>query len=193
MKTGRLNRELFALGGVLLLACGAAIGVLGLGAVNLFGIPEPGQPVITPGIRQMLVTHHAWVWGAAAGVSVALVLLGLYWLLSQLRSERLARVDLEPDRGSGHVRLSARALGDAVTREVQTVHGVEGAAAHVVTRRGAAELHLAMRLSARADIGEVREYVENVALPHAQQVLAPDPLPSRVRMEVARTSGDRVR
>lgn len=193
MNTGPLNRGLFAAGGLLFLACGAAIGIIGQGAVDLFGLPEPGRPVITPDIRQMLMANHTWVWGTTAAVSVLFVLIGLFWLLSQLRSERLVRMDLEPDRGDGYLRLSVRALTDAVTRDVQTVHGVQGAAARLVDRRGKTELHLVLRLSARADVSEVREHVENVALPHAQQVLAPDPLPSRVRLEVARSTGHRVR
>ena len=192
MRGEGLNRFLFTLGGLLLLGSGGVILVAGLAS---FGLAPPGQPVITPDVLRMLTLHDSWLWGITAGVSVVFLVLGLIWLLSQLRTQSVARVELEPDRGSGHVRMSASALTDVVSGEAWQVHGVEAAGARLVRKRKRrpAELHLALRLSPRTDIGEAREHLENVAIPHARQAVEPDPLPSRIRLELTRSSGDRVR
>lgn len=191
MKTDGVNRTLLTLGGLLFLGSGGGILAAGLGA---FGPGVKGRPVITADSLRMLTSNDTRAWAVIIAVGVVSVLLGLAWLLLQPRVERLTRLDLEADHGRGRVRLSARALTDAVATEVEQVHGVERAAARLIRRHGIPELRMAIRLTQRADLGEARRHVEDVALPHAREVIAPDPLPSRVRLDLARAGpGDRVR
>lgn len=189
MTPDRVNRAVLTLWGVVFGAAGAAILVVGLGA---FGSAVAGQAVIDTAAAGMVTGHDRWAWTAVvvAGVTVALV--GLWWLWKQAQADRMRRVDLEPDRGHGWVRLSAQALVDAVDTELEKIPDVQNARVRLVRRRRGPQLHLTVRLNPHGDPDEVRHHVETAAIAHARQAVAPDPLPARMRLEIAR-SGGRVR
>lgn len=193
MKAGKLDQALLTLSGLTLVGAGGLTLAAGLSPRALFGRVVTQQPVLTPQVQRMLAMRDTWVWGITAGVSVVLVAVGLLWLLYQVSTDSIGRLELEPDRGSGRVRMHSDALGEAVSREARQAHGVEAAAARIVNTRSTPELHLELRLNPRASFGETRNHVENVALPHAREVVDPDPLPSLIRFQLARGRSDRVR
>lgn len=179
--TARTNRTGIALTGLLLLVAGSAAIAAALGA---FGTRVADEPVITSGTTRF-VERSTWFWPVVALVAVVLALLGLRWLAVQLRSSRLARLDLEPDRRDGETVLHTAALTAALTDEIESYRGVAGSRADLLGDSASPRLALRVDLDGRADPGEVRRRIETQALAHARAALGHDVLPARVELRLA--------
>ena len=143
----RVNRTvLFVLG--LLLTVGAALGLAaGLGRL---GTVRPSDPVV-PAAAAAYVRDHAWVWWAILALCLLLAWLGLRWLLAQLRTDRVARVDLTTSAREGVTVVHSGAVAEAVSAQAGRVPGVTGATAYL---HGTPKhrLHVAVDLLDRADL-----------------------------------------
>lgn len=189
MLTDRVNRSLLALLGLVLTAAGVGVLVAGLGDLT----PSvPTQPVLTADSRALLTRNALGAWIAITTVGVTAALTGLYWLRTQLHTDRLRRLDLEPDRGHGHTRLLTPTLATMVEDEAEAAAGVHDTHARLVQRRGHTELDFTARLNPRMDLHEARRHIESVAVANARTAVAPDPLPTRLHLTIARR-GERVR
>ncbi len=175
----RVNRVVLAVLGVLLLAAGALVLLLGLGA---FGAARADRAVLPDG------GLPGWA-GAVAGVA-GLVVAGLsaWWLVLQARTDRLARLRLE-DADGGRTVLDGAALARVVEEEVEALPGVARASAHVSGTSAAPRLHLRVRLAGRADPGEVHRAVTGEVLARAREALELDRLPARVELDLPRSTG----
>lgn len=122
------NRTVLALLGLLLLGGGA----VGLAAsFGSFGDPPP----VLPGTARRFEDQQPWFWWAVAGVCLLVALLALRWLLAQLHTDRVTRLDLTRDDREGRTVVHAGALTAAVEEEAQSLRGVVGASARLVEAR----------------------------------------------------------
>ena len=91
MRTGAdtANRIMLFLLGLLLVAVGGLGLALSLGAFEDWRADSPvlGEEVHT------FPDEQTWFWWAVVGAALLLALLALWWLLSQLRTNRVSRID----------------------------------------------------------------------------------------------------
>ena len=180
------NRAVLTMLGLLL----AAAGILGLVlSGGGFGARRASAAVVPPQMSSFL-GNNPWVWWAIAASCVVLALLGLRWLISQLRTDSVSRLDLTTDDREGVTLVHAGALTDAVERETLRIRGVADSSAHV---RGehARRLYLAVDLTDYADIADVRAQIENNVVPHMRQAVDNPDLPVEIelRLSASRTAG----
>ena len=149
-------------------------GGLGLAtSFRAFGAARADAPVLPEQVRTFAAST-GWFWWAVAAACVVLALLGLRWLLIQLRVDRLHRLDLTTDDRDGLTTVHAGALTDAVQDEVQSIRGVTGSTAHLRSEPSQ-RLVLGVELAEYADIADVRHHLEDQTVAHVRHVLdAPD-------------------
>ncbi|MCW2576685.1 MAG: uncharacterized protein JWR28_3049 [Modestobacter sp.] len=179
-----VNRTVLTLLGAALLVAG------GLGLAYSFGaFGGRERPLLPQGMRDF-AQDQAWFWWAVAVVCLLIALLGLRWLLAQLHTDRVGRVDLTSDDRDGLTTLHAGALTEAVESETEQLRGVVGASAHLRDRRGR-RLALNVDLAEYADIAEVRQSVEDRVVAHARQAVDDPDLPVDVelRLSASRSGG----
>ncbi|MCA0144003.1 alkaline shock response membrane anchor protein AmaP [Blastococcus sp. LR1] len=180
-----VNRTILALLGLLLLAAGGLGLALGFGA---FG--DGDQPVLPQPVRDF-ARNQPWFWWAVAAVCLLLALLGLRWLLAQLHTDRIGRLELTTDDRDGLTTVHTSALADAVEAEAESLRGVAGASAHVLDR-GGRRVALAVDLTDYADIAEVRQALEDRLVSNMRQALDDPQLPVDIELRPSRTrSGGR--
>jgi hypothetical protein len=177
------NRTVLALLGLLLLGGGAAGLAAGFGA---FGDP----PSVLPEPARRFEDQQPWFWWAVAGGCLLVALLALRWLLAQLHTDRIGRLDLTRDDREGRTVVHAGALTDAVEEEARSLRGVVGASARLVEDR-ARTLTLAVELADHADVAEVRRGIEDRVVAHARQAVDDPELPVDVELRPGRRSGRR--
>lgn len=159
-----LNRTVLTLLGLLLLVAG------GLGLAYSFGAFGQGErPLLPQGMRDV-ASDQPWFWWAVAGACLLVALLALRWLVAQLATDRVGRLDLTTDDRDGLTTVHGGALTDAVQSETEQLRGVVGASAHLRDRRGR-RLVLGVDLAEYADIAEVRSAVEDRVVAHARQAV----------------------
>lgn len=170
-----VNRSVLTLLGLVLLAAG------GLGLAYSFGAFGDGEhPLVPQGMRDF-TQDQPWFWWAVAGGCLLIALLALRWLLAQLQTDRVGRVDLTTDDRDGLTTLHASALTNAVETETEQLRGVVGASAHLRDQRGR-RLTLGVDLADYADIAEVRSAVEDRVIAHARQAVDDPDLPVDVEL-----------
>lgn len=180
--TARVNRTILILLGLILLAAGVLGLVLSFGG---FGAQPAESPVLPEQLRSF-ADQNAWFWWVVALAGVLLALLALRWLLAQLRTDRVSRLDLTDDDRAGVTTVHTGAVCDAVEDEARTFRGVSGATAHI---RGARDtMDLRVDLTDRADIADVRSKLEDVLVPHLRQALDDPHMPVDIELRLGRTS-----
>lgn len=176
-----VNRFLLFLLGLIALAGGVVILLL---SVRVFGDKQADQPVLRPATRDF-ADRNGWLWiaiGIGAGV---LALLALYWLLKQASTQRVSAMNLEPDRKSGHTKLSTGALGDAVEEEIERIRGVDRASARVLGSSNNPTLRVDVKVADDGDLGYIRSRLEQDTVPHARQAVSLGRLPVWIRLAVS--------
>lgn len=177
------NRTVLALLGLVLLGGGA----VGLAAsFGSFGDPPP----VLPGTARRFEDQQPWFWWAVAGVCLLVALLALRWLLAQLHTDRVTRLDLTRDDREGRTVVHAGALTAAVEEQAQSLRGVVGASARLVEARDR-RLTVAVELADHADVAEVRRTLEDRVVAHARQAVDDPDLPVDIELRPGRRSGSR--
>lgn len=189
MITDRVNRALLIVIGLMLALAGGLVLVLGSGAT---GSVLSDRRVLNQDTRAQLSNLDTWVWILIAVGGVLLVIGGLFWLWLQFKVDRITHVGLEPDGAAGHLQLSSSALTGVIETEAEDEPGVQKAHARLVSRHGQTHLHLTVRINPHIDMYDARRHLETVVLDRARQAVQPDTLPTRLRLDIAR-SGGRVR
>jgi hypothetical protein len=163
----RVNRILLALLGLALLVGGA----LGLArSLGWLGDAPTADPVLPAGAG-LTISDEWWFWPAAVALCLLLVLLCLWWLLAQLRTDRLRQLEVDRTRAGGETWLRTGAIEEAVAGEVATIPGVSSARMAIA---GAPERHrhrLVVDLTDRADIDAVRSELATRTIPNIRQAL----------------------
>lgn len=185
--TGRadaINRVVLFLLGLLLVAAGCLGLALSLG---VFGRTRSTYPVLPEEVRAF-PEEQAWFWWAVAAAALLTALLALLWLMAQLRTHRVTRLDRTTDAREGYTILHASALTQAVEDEVAGVEGVTSASARIDDRPRPG-LSLNVGITDSADINTVRSHLENDVVPHLRQVLDDPafPVDIELRPDVRRT------
>jgi hypothetical protein len=179
-RVNAVNRTVTGLLGLVLLAAG------GLGLAVSFGAFGNGRQPLLPQAMRDYATNQPWFWWAVAAVCLLLALLGLRWLLAQLQTDRLSRLDLTTDERDGQTTVHTGAVTDAVEAEVKSLRGVAGASAHLLDRRGQ-RLTLAVDLADYADIAEIRQTLEDRIVGHARQAIDDPDLPVDIELRPSKT------
>ncbi|GAC1328662.1 MAG: hypothetical protein NVSMB13_15890 [Mycobacteriales bacterium] len=177
----RLNRSVLTLIGLLLLVGGG----LGLArSYNAFGREPATRHVISPQEYRWVAHNAGWFWPAVAVVSVLLALFGLRWAVAQVRTNRLAELELESGNPTGSTRLSTSAVGKAVSDEIAAYDGVSRSSARFVVTADDPHLQVNVSLDDGADVNAVRQRIEQQAVAHARQAVGEPALPVRVALRV---------
>ena len=192
MHADRTNRVVITLVG----AIAVALGVGGLlAAAGVFGNRFQHRQLVDNGFSRYVGKHGVWLWPAIAAVTLVLVLLALIWLLRLLfstdRSSGIA-ISTAPtdkenidDRAGGRTSMTATALAQAVTDEIETYHGVTGAKARILGGPANPTLAIEVTASRRAELAPLVNRIEQQAITHARQSLAKPRLP--VKLDIAVT------
>ncbi|MGI8870948.1 MAG: hypothetical protein ACR2F6_19425 [Mycobacteriales bacterium] len=187
-RTNRLDRILLVLLGAVVLLAGAGGVLLRLG---VFGASWKHRPIIEQNTTDFFNRHESWLWWAIGGGALVIAVLAIYWLIVQLRTERIGNVDLGP-AVDGENTLASSALADAVRREAENVEGVARARARLVHESAQPQLRLAVALREDADLGAVQRALDTDVLAHAREAIGRETLPTWLRVEVDATEAPRV-
>lgn len=187
--TGRTDRTVLTLLGVLLTAIGVLALLVGFG---VFGSRLRHRPVFDNFLSDFFGNNGQWLWPVVAVVVVLLALLALRWLIAQLTPTSAGDLQLERPATEGGTELASSAVTSAVTHEVQNYRGVSGARVRLVGDDTDPELHLRVQLDSRADVAALRRRIETEAISHARQALDTPRLPVRLDMIVTDKQAARV-
>ena len=186
MRTGAdtANRIVLFLLGLLLVAVGGLGLALSLGAFEDW---RANSPVLDEEVHTF-PDEQPWFWWAVVGAALLLALLALWWLLSQLRTNRVSRIDRTTNFREGSTTLHAGALADAVEVEVEGISGVTSASARLHDRPRLG-LALTVGMTDTADIDKLRIHLEDDVVAHVRQAVGdPDfPVGIELRPDVRRT------
>lgn len=185
----RVNRFLLTLLGVVCAGGGVVVLLLGF---EVFGADWARRPLLQPETRDFADRNAGWFW-LVVGVGIGvLALLALWWLLAQASTARVGTLQVDPPRPDGGTRLSAGAVTDAVSEEIEGYRGVSGVNARLLGARTSPTLRLDVALEESADLGQVRSRIEQGALPRVRQATDPVQMPAQVRLRVAAAERRRV-
>lgn len=185
----RANRVIIGLIGLILLLTGVAGLLAGFG---VFGSTLEDEAVLS-GRVDRFTERQDWFWPALAGLAAILALLALWWLIAQLRTDRLRGIDLRPSGRDGQTYLQGDAITSAIEEEIESYRGVSRTQARLSGTRTAPRLTLVVTLDGRVGVGEIRHRVEEQALDHARRALEIDWLPARVDLVLPRATQRNVR
>ncbi|MEW2222753.1 alkaline shock response membrane anchor protein AmaP [Streptomyces sp. NPDC006990] len=193
-----VDRVLLALVGLVLLALGLAVLFAGFDLPRRWGVSMPAdwpwsrpEDVVLSDAERTRWTDEGWWWPVALAVLAVLFLLFLWWLLAQLRWQRLDGVEIDSGDGEGAV-LRGRALEDAVAAEAESQPGIDRARVVLTGKRGHPRARVGLVLTAHAKPGPAVHRLHREALAHAVTSAGLRELPAEVRMRAARHRAERV-
>ncbi|HEV2888267.1 MAG TPA: alkaline shock response membrane anchor protein AmaP [Jatrophihabitans sp.] len=189
MHADRTNRVMLILFAIALIAAGA-VGVLaGFGALG--PVTKHGA-LLSNRVGAYFGRHGDWLWPVVAVLAGIVALLALRWLLALLFStDRTGDLPLTGDRSAGRTTLSAGALTDAVTSEIDSYPGVHAARSRLIGDPLAPTLVVTAALEESADLAAVRRRIEANAVRHARQALEDPDLPVRLDLTVTNRQAQR--
>jgi hypothetical protein len=190
MHADRTNRVALAIFGLLVFLCGAA----GLTAsTGGFGTAYAHRALLTNPVGTYVGRHGDWLWPAIAAACLLIALLSLRWIVALLLSTDRAG-DITITRGSrqGATIMHPAALTGAVTREIETYHGVDSAKARVLGDTGDPTLIVIVTASRSADLAALRHRIESDALSHARHALGKPDLAIQLDIDVSNRIPERV-
>jgi hypothetical protein len=174
------DRSLLVLIGLVLLAAGVLVALLGHG---VFGAARAGRPLLDPVVVDALRAQPLLARGVAIAVGVVLLVAGLAWTARSLRPER--RPDLVLDRGPATtVTVRASAAAEALAAQAAALPGVGRARARLVGTDTAPAARLTVRLADDSDVRDVLERLGTQVLAPARESLGLAALPVAVRLEL---------
>lgn len=178
----RLNGLVLTLLGVVLLAVGSYGLARGYGA---FGDDAADEPVLAEAVRDLLSGEEEWFWPVAALVSVLLAYVGLRWLVAQLRSGHVSRLDVTEEPRLGTTFVRATSVADALASDVESYPGVRSAKARVLRGGARPDVDLQVEVSEDAELADVSQRISSHALARLRQALEPDDVRARVRFRLS--------
>ncbi len=172
-----VNRAVLLVLALLLVAAGVLALLVGIGQLVL----DPGSSLV-PAEAVDWLTARPWLWWVGAGVALLLALLGLWWLVPQLRTERVASVDLaETGAGGGITQVRSAGITEAVEDDAESIAGVARAHARVAGER-TTRVELTVALTEDADVPRVRRAIEEQTVAHLRTALDAPDLPVHVEL-----------
>ncbi|MBP0458824.1 alkaline shock response membrane anchor protein AmaP [Streptomyces montanisoli] len=189
-----VNRLLLGLAGLVLLCAGGVVLAVGtkLSVPTWWPYSGPHDVLLS---RDDLHRWggEGWWWPVVIAGLAVLFVLGLWWLLSQLRRARLSEVLVDSGDGEG-ARVRGRALEEMLERETEAHEGVARARARLTgRRRRAPAARMRVLLEPHASPERTVARVADEALAHARDSAGLDALPAEIRLRAARHGAERVR
>ncbi|MBT2476958.1 alkaline shock response membrane anchor protein AmaP [Streptomyces sp. ISL-94] len=182
---GVVNRILLALAGLVLLAAGVSV------LTASWPLGGRHEPLLSEAARRRYWHAEGWWWWALlAGLGLC-VLLGVWWLLSQLRRSRLPSVVVDTGDGAFAV-LRGRALEEAVAAEAGALDGVARCRVALRGRRGSPALRVALELEPQAVPADTLAALAGPVLTHARASAGLVDLPTEARLRVTPHRAQRV-
>jgi hypothetical protein len=185
MHADRTNRTALIVFGLLVLAAGAAGMTASVGG---FGQAFSHRTLFANAVSAY-IGHHEWVWYAAAGVCLIIVLAALLWIVALLVStDRADDIPIPVASHEGTTILLPAALTDALTREIDAYHGVQAVRGRIIGDSDDPEVVLTVTASRSADLHALHERIETAALVHAREALGKADLKIQLDLAVSRTA-----
>lgn len=173
------QRTLVGLIGLLSLAAGAAVIVVGSG---LLGAGRAARPVLDPLVLDILRANQNLARGVTIAAGVVLLALGLVWVARALTPQR--RPNLLLDSSPDSLQVSAAAMADALSADAETVTGVNRARARMVGTLDTPVVRLDLWLEDGADVRTVYRDLDTEVLARARDSLGVESLPAAIRIEL---------
>jgi hypothetical protein len=188
-RPARLNRTVLALLGLLCLAAGGVVLLIGTGLLgDLLPVPADA-PLLPP--RLVL---PGWGPSAVAAVAVVIGLLALRWLIAQtIRRPASSNWQLSPDTTTGTTHIDSDAAVRPLADEIEDYPGVRSATASLTGPRQHPHLYLRVSADDHADISELRRRIGANAIPRLTQALNLPALPADTLLRLVTASGARTR
>jgi hypothetical protein len=185
MHADRVNRVALIVFGLLVLAAGTAGMISSVGG---FGQAFSRRFLFANAVSAY-IGHHAWVWYAAAGVCLIIILAALLWVAILLVStDRTDDIPIPVASHEGTTILLPAALTDALTREIGAYHGVEAVRGRIIGDVEDPEIVLAVTASQAANLHALHQRIETEALAHAREALGKADLAIQLDLAVSRTA-----
>jgi hypothetical protein len=166
-RPARLNRTVLALLGLLCLAAGGVVLLIGTGLLGGL-LPVPADaPLLPPG----LVLPG---WGPWAVVAAAIIvgLLALRWLIAQtIRGPASSDWQLSPDITTGTTHIDSDTAARPLADEIEDYPGVRSATARLTGPHQHPHLYLRVSADDHADISDLRRRIDDDAIPRLTQAL----------------------
>lgn len=190
MHADRTNRVALAIFGLLALLAGAA----GLSAsAGGLGTAFAHRALLANPIGTYFGRHGYWLWPAIAAACLLIALLSLRWIVALLLStDRASAIPITHDSRRGATTMHPAALTGAVTREIETYHGVDSAKARVLGDPDDPALVVMVTVSRSADLAALRHRIESDALSHARHALGKPDLAIQLDIDVSDHIPERV-
>ncbi len=169
MRRAVVNRVLLGAVGAVLLGVGVLVLLGGLDLYRRVGLHPPGwwpltspdQPVVSARSRGRWVSS-SWWWPTVIGGLTVLVAGMAWWLVAQLRRTGLSSITVPTPEVSGlRLRVSARALEEALETGTAVLPEVERAGVRLVRAPGHPRLRGAVRLTPGGDPAALVEHFED--------------------------------
>jgi hypothetical protein len=188
-RPARLNRTVLALLGLLCLATGAVVLLVGTGLLgDLLPVPADA-PLLPPGL-----VLAGWVPAAVAAVAIIIGLLALRWLIAQTtRRPASSNWQLSPDTSTGTTHIDSDAAARPLADEIEDYPGVRSATARLTGPHQHPHLYLRVSADDHADISDLRRRIDDDAIPRLTQALNLPALPADMLLRLVTTSGTRTR
>ncbi len=174
------DRTLVVLAGLVLLAVGVLVVLLGQGT---FGQYRAQRPLIDPEISSWITANSGAARWIAIGAGLVLLVVGLVWVVRSLRPEHRPDVLLSEVPGQ-RLTVEHSAIADAVRGDAESIDGVSRARVRLVGNERRPALRLTLWLVEDADVRDVWAEVDGRVLARARQAFAVDALPTAVRIEL---------
>ncbi|MHB9862720.1 alkaline shock response membrane anchor protein AmaP [Streptomyces sp. YIM S03343] len=187
-----VNRVLIGLVGLGLLAVGADVLGVGLGApVPSWWIHDSPHDVLLSDSERTRWVNSSWWWPTVIASLALALLFTLWWLTAVLRRRRLAEILVDTGDGEGAL-LRGRALESVLAAEASTLEGVAHAQVHLHGRSTAPEVRVSLQVEPHVDPGSALSTLTAEALTHAKNSAALAALPTEVRLRGVRHRAERV-
>ncbi|MGI9005919.1 MAG: alkaline shock response membrane anchor protein AmaP [Streptosporangiaceae bacterium] len=186
MHADRTNRLALAVFGLLVLLAGG-FGITA--SAGGFGTAYSHRTLLANRAATYAGQHGSWIWWAAAGAALPIVIAALRWIAVLLLStDRAGDIAVPGNNDRGTTTLQPAALTGALTREIETYHGVDSARARVIGHPAAPEVVITVTARQTADLHALHHRLESEALAHARQALGRPALPIQLDLDVSRRS-----
>jgi hypothetical protein len=188
-RPARLNRSVLALHGLLCLAAGGVVLLVGTGlAAGRLPVP-PDAPLLPPG-----PALPGWVPAVVAAVAVIIGLLALRWLIAQtIRRPAGSTWQLSPDTTTGTTRIDTDAAVRPLADEIEDLPGVRSATARLTGPHAHPHLHLRVSADDHADISDLRRRIDEHAIPRLTHALNLPVLRADMLLRLVAVSDSRIR
>ncbi|MFE3634143.1 alkaline shock response membrane anchor protein AmaP [Streptomyces sp. NPDC059168] len=192
VRTGRVNRVLLCLVGLLLLVAGGSVLAVGLGAPPPRHWPHTGpHDVLLSTAERTRWRDAPWWWPAVIAGLAVLVLLALWWLAAVLRRRRPAEILVDTGDGEGAL-LRGPALEAALAGDASRQPGVADADVLLTGRRTGPAVRAGLRLEPATDPAAALSGFTAGPLARARDAAGLEHLPAEVRLRGVRHRAERV-